>query len=562
MVVLDSVRADRLPPYPVAGSSLPAITAFASGAAVYERAYAGSNWTGSSFATILTGRLPFEHRLLGVGDSLSDEFQTLPGVLSDSGYETAAYFAGAAGSFGFERGFGRFEVGPDTVPLSAFSDEALGWVAGLSPEKDFFLLLHGYDAHRPYDCSPGTAPWSQGSGFDFYSYYNGDLPADPALSGLDIATWERFRSYRGQKALIPALARAYDACVARLDGAVGRLLSGLEAKGSRPLLAIITADHGEFLGEHGRIDHGWAFYEQVARVPLIIKFPGRRPRPRRKAAIAGHCDLLPTICAATGANCPSGLPGSDLASERAGKIAWASASGVKREKGPLVGSAAYVEGDLKLLYFRQRWQLFDLAADPGETRSLAKERPADFLRLATGYLKYSGAAKIVSAAESIAAGASCFREGGGPIAQAAGGPCGRALAAALSLARSGAAKAAEAALNGADCTGPELDRGRRLISLSAEAAAGARKPDYAGVEASLLPGIWEVAVSSFVAGYSDETGVVCRDAAGRRSTDKSCLKPVTALLDCVEKTRFAASKTAPAPSVRLEEALRKSGYIQ
>ncbi|OGR74465.1 MAG: hypothetical protein A2089_07005 [Elusimicrobia bacterium GWD2_63_28] len=565
LVVLDSVRADRTSPYGYLKSATPGLSRFAEEAVLFENTYAGSNWTGGSFASILTGKSPFAHGLLGLRDRLPADVPTMQSLLAGGGYETAAFLTGSAAAYGLSRGFGHVAGGLSEVRMSSHVAAALAWRGGLPPEKDFFILLHGNDAHHPYDCPAGEA--GRGGlpelGFDFFAYYNNTLPEgwDPAR--LDPAKWKKALSYREDAAFLAALSGAYDRCVTQLDGAVTSLLRGLEAEKNRPLLVIVTSDHGEFLGERGRLDHGWAFYEALARVPLLIRFPDGRGG-RRLPALASHVDLLPTVCGAAGVACPAGLDGTDLASgERGGaRRRWAAASGIRANSRTVATNAAYLEDGKKLFMLNRRWRLFDLAADPGEETDLSLERPAEFLRLAGSYLAFSGAGSVALRSPlPDERGKNCFPPRLPSPAPPGAAPCEAARFEAFELARLGNPAAAAARLAGADCPAETAAVNKELLRLYSQAYAGMQHLDFEGYEFSTVPGRWGAAQGGYSVSYGAEGGLVC-EADGRPSLAAGCVPPAAALLSCLEKYRFDGKAGEPPPGGALERALRKAGYIR
>lgn len=553
LVVLDSVRADRVGR---PGGPTPALDAYARTAAVFSNAYAGSNWTGGSFATMLTGRTPFEHGLLGLRDSLPPGLPTMQSVLSGAGYRTAAFPSGIADLFGFSRGFDLSSPAGNDALLRDRARDALAWVRSLPAGEDFFLLLHGNDAHRPYACPPGAPPPDalKDLGTDFFNYYNNAAPGPGEAGRTDPYKWRKVLALRGDAAFLGALAGSYDRCVAQLDGALGPLLAGLEGAG-RPLLVIVTADHGEYLGEHGRLDHGWAFFDAVARVPLLLRFPGGVPRA--ESSLVSHLDLLPTVCAAARAACPPGLPGRDLAAPPGRAPArWASASGATINSRTEATNSAYLEGPLKLSMQGRRWRLADLVSDPGETGDLALSRPADFLRLAGAYLAFSGAAGVVP--PRLDGG--CFRPAAPPAPTGGAPSCGAAREEAYALARAGNAGAAAARLASAGCP-PEAAAGdREALALIGEAMAAQRPELYADVAFRSGPGLWSASLSGYTVSFG-AAGLSCAKDGGP-AAEAGCVRPAAALLSCVEKFRFDGKAGRDPAAGRLGEALRRAGYIQ
>ena len=569
LVILDSVRADRTSPYGYFKSATPALNKLAEQGIVFENAYANSNWTGASFASILTGKRPFSHGLVGVFDSLSQDARTIQSVLSQNGYKTAAFLAGVTGApdYGLTRGFGHvIAAGGD--PMSRQVSAAIEWEKELPQEKDFFILIHGNDVHYPYHCSSADAvnngEFPEVNG-DFIGYYNG-FPGWN-LSQLDPSKWKEALSYKGNAHFLSAVSAAYDLCVSLEDGDILVLLRGLEAGSGRPLLVIITADHGENFGEHGRLGHGQDFFEPLVRVPLLIRFPDGRGG-RRIPAIAEHVDLLPTICAAAGVACPAGLDGKDLAEvekETDKPRKWAAAGGGNKNShsADRIQSAAFSENGKKIMLVVGKWQLYDLAADPGETRDIAKERPDEFLKLASGYLAFSGAGRLVKAAMPEESGEDCFwRKAASSIGKSSGtASCEQARFEASALIRAYKLDAAEKKLAESNCPPADVLKDGETLKLLRKAFAGRSAMFRSGYKFSARPGLWKMMKNGFSVIYSGEAGLLCENDKGQPVTDPGCVPPAEAMLNCIEHHRFRDKEESEPRNRNLREALRKAGYI-
>ncbi len=274
IVCIDTLRADRLPAYGYAKIQTPAIEALRADGVLFEQAWAHSPLTLPSHASILTGRLPFEH---GVRDNLGFTLKpgeaTLAEMLKSRGYSTGGFVSAYVlrAETGIGRGFDTYDARlPASSPEVAIGEvqrdgaetvaAAAAWLAS-QPSSKLFVFLHLYEPHTPY--------------------------APP----------ERFRQYE-----------PYDGEVAYSDELVGRLVSALKQKGLyEPALIVLLSDHGEGLGDHGEQEHGLFLYRETTHVPLIVKLPGQRESGRRVGAPVQHIDLVPTILDAVGAARPAGL---------------------------------------------------------------------------------------------------------------------------------------------------------------------------------------------------------------------------------------------------------------
>ncbi len=301
LITLDTIRADRMG---FLGSTLkltPNLDALASESAVFTRAYAQVPLTTASHATILTGTYPQFHKVDDFGIPLAKDLPYAPDILRKRGYHTAAFVGSmildpaAATAPGFDRGFDTYDAGfrrgapgedrYQTVERRA--DEvvahALAWFQE-HPQGPYFVWVHLYDAHDPYD------------------------PPEP---------------YKSRYASAP-----YDGEVAYVDSAVGKLLRQLRARGLyENTLVAVMADHGESLGAHGEDTHGVFLYDETIRVPLLFKLPqanlaekhvaGKNSSEKKSTGKeiehqVGLVDVLPTILETTGVPIPQAVQGVSL----------------------------------------------------------------------------------------------------------------------------------------------------------------------------------------------------------------------------------------------------------
>lgn len=374
LYVVDTVRADRLGVYGYEKPTSPRLDAFAANALVFENAYAQSSWTRPAVASMFTGLLPPAHRAVGRRSVLPEEAVTLAEILAAAGYETMGLVRNpnVGRTFGFAQGFARFRT-EDRDRDETMLERVRLW---LDERQDagapFFLYLHAIDPHGPYDPGP-----------EFEKMFDaGDAPA-------------RYRTVRYLLELnrgevepdagaAEALSRLYDAEVAQNDRAFGQLLDELEARGLADDTAVIhVSDHGEEFEEHGRWEHGISLYEEVLRVPLVMRVPG--VSPRRIATPAQHIDLLPTLLGHLGVEGPVTDGWDLLAGPRRGEARRDVYAHLDVD---VHRAAAVIRGRYKLVLPQSPSQgtepmLFDLQADPGELVNLASARPEIVERMMT-----------------------------------------------------------------------------------------------------------------------------------------------------------------------------------
>jgi arylsulfatase A-like enzyme len=425
VIVLDCVRPDHLGCYGYARATSPNLDRFAAQATQFQQAVTAGVWTLPSMASMMTGLYPSQHGLNRADRTLGRDLVTLPQRLRRAGYRTAGFTANPHGgrTFGLDRGFEEFHEfwgmpgaghgGPlgrgyrwlwprlrRTVKRSQtltaaimrlrrhraaatggsgyrLADAAASWLrqAGAGG-RPFFALVHFMESHVPY------AP-----------------PRAHTRRFLDDAAWQRVASldHDGMAYLagvnpleaedLALIGSLYDATIGYGDELMARVL---DAAGDA--LVIVTADHGQQLGEHGLIGHFFSVYDALAHVPLLVRHPalpaGRVERPVQSI------DLYPTVLEAAGID-PGQSPAVGL--------------GARSDPRPVLVTE-YLEPDLTRFarfrgfdptpYDRElralrcdghkyiwssdgREELYDLAGDPGERTDLAAADPERLLRFRT-----------------------------------------------------------------------------------------------------------------------------------------------------------------------------------
>ena len=331
LITIDTLRADRL-----RRGFTPAIDVLAAGGVRFDAARTVVPLTLPSHVTIMTGALPLAHHVRENGVVFKPGPPPLARILHDAGYRTGAF----VGAYVLNRVFGLaqgFDVYDDRVPrdpnlgpqLEAqrrggdVVDAALAWLHDV--QQPFFLWVHLYDPHAPYD-----------------------PPAE---------------------FLARAGGRAYDGEVAYADAQVGRVVAALQAKGLLAATVLAVAgDHGEGLGEHGEQSHGMLAYDSTLRVPLIVAGPGVRPgivdRPVSLVDLA--LSLLTIAHVRPGGPTAAPLLSADKRDEIYAETQYPRQAGWH----PL---AVLADERWKLILSSEA-ELYDLSTDAGETTNLAAGR--------------------------------------------------------------------------------------------------------------------------------------------------------------------------------------------
>lgn len=373
LIVVDTLRADHLGSYGYGRDTSPNIDALAAESLLFENALSHAADTRFAMASLLSGFLVHE---TGVLESvvLSDGLELLPERLSAEGYATAAVISNWVLRSGrrYEQGF---DVYDDAMEPSEESRGAPERTAGPTTDRaidlvqqlsggPFFLWVHYQDPHGPYTPPAGTADRFRAGGAEPRPVHpsgslsgRGGIPDYQRLPGLT-----DFDEYRAR----------YDGEIRHVDAQLQRLLDALERLGIEDeTLIVLTADHGEGLGEHDYyFAHGEYLFQHQLHVPLILRW-GNRLRGRR-ADYVRHVDILPTILAVAGAAVPPDLRGTDLRSGAETPRAILS-----EMRSPFVDPkeklALTVDG-MKLIFTPalRRTELYDLRRDPGELHDLSQ----------------------------------------------------------------------------------------------------------------------------------------------------------------------------------------------
>ncbi len=350
LVTIDTLRADHVGSYGATGVETPTLDGLAARGARFTQAIAPAPITLPSHTSLMTGLHPPHHGVRHNGVyALGTRFPTLAERFRAAGYRTGAVVGAIVldSSFGLARGFEHYDdaIGGPGASLSGYpersagvvTEHALAWLA--QGEGPFFLWVHYYDPHARY------------------------APPEPWAS--------RFPD------------RPYDGEIASVDAALGRLLGGVEQRGGPPPLIVVTADHGEGLGEHGERTHSILLYDSVLHVPLIVEGPGVAAG-RVVEGITPLVDLAPTLLALAGLPPLPGIDGRDRSRELAaappGGVSpqprWAYAESLVAHL-TMGWSPLHALRSARYLYVDSPSpELYDLRTDPGEERNLlAGEAP-------------------------------------------------------------------------------------------------------------------------------------------------------------------------------------------
>ncbi|MFH2000337.1 MAG: sulfatase [Planctomycetota bacterium] len=372
LITLDTTRADRLGCYGYDRGTSPNLDQLAAGSVLYTNALATASSTLPSHASVFTGKFTTSHgarrhpegplrltaaipgpehwnRYRAFGLSMGET--TLASILKRAGYETGAVVAGPwlKKVFGLSQGFDYFDdSGISSLNGRIAKDvtaSALKWLKSRS-QAPFFLFLNYFDPHSPYAAPEGFA-----SRF---------LPADT--------------HFEAGKPTAEELNALYDAEILYMDSYIGTLLDSLKSEGLYDeTWIIVTADHGELMGEHSRFGHGDSLTQPEIRIPLFMKYAADEDAPCRVNTRVQTLDIMPTICEYLKVPVPKGTQGHVLSNVRHPILAEAYPIEITSSEGHW---RALFEQDFKLLWnSKGNHALYDLKSDPGENDNLAQRKP-------------------------------------------------------------------------------------------------------------------------------------------------------------------------------------------
>lgn len=271
LISIDTCRADYLSCYGYPRKTTPNIDDLAKEGILFENVISPVPLTLPGHASMLTGTIPPYHGVHNNTDyKLASSNVTLAERLKEAGYTTSAFISAFVldSQFGLNQGFDTYNDDFEDRHMAANISErkaaevsrlGAGWLEN-NRDRDFFLFLHYYDPHNPYE---PPQPFS--------TDYAGNL-------------------YAGE--------------IAYTDHCIGQIIAKLkELALYESTLIIVTGDHGEMLGEHGEKDHGFFIYQSAIKVPLIFKLP-RPGRTKTVSSPVGLIDILPTVCRLLGIEPP------------------------------------------------------------------------------------------------------------------------------------------------------------------------------------------------------------------------------------------------------------------
>jgi arylsulfatase A-like enzyme len=370
--LIDTLRADHLKPFnPGTRVKTPALEELVNmGSTLFSSAHTQENWTKPSVATLLSSLLPWEHHATTTEAVVPASVDLLPERLQRVGFYTGAFIANGyvSDKFGFRQGFSSYRnyIREGRYSRAEFlAADVVEWLDKRPQDKPFMLYVHAIDPHVPYK------PTGQFMSIYDPLPYQGvvDFSGDNEL--LEKIKIGKIKLNPRDKVHLEAL---YDSEISYHDLHFRTMLAALDKRGlADETMIVVVADHGEEFWDHGSVGHGHSVYEELLRIPMVIRVPGVTLKPARVDSTSGLVDIVPTVFEALGQSVPEGLSGRSLMPELRGQYADA----------PPVAIAGFMDGwrtavvsDLKLIQrTEKRFMLHDLGSDPHEQSDVADKRP-------------------------------------------------------------------------------------------------------------------------------------------------------------------------------------------
>jgi len=429
-IVWDTARADHLGLYGSDRDTTPFLDEWAKNARVFENCLSTAGYTLPSHAAMFTGLLPSENCANNGNKSLGDQYTTIAELLQGAGYRTYLYSANPniSAARNFAQGFDVAEhpwiekyhdraialvrsklpdydnsselrarlddASAGTAGLTPWNikaageiarDAAVSWLEGSDPDKPYFVFMNYMEAHRPY-----IPP----RGFREQLMTPDQVNASYEVDRSWLPMWEftfGLRDYTDEE--IELTRATYDAAVLELDAMLKELLEDLKQRGHLDdTVVIVTSDHGEHLGEQHMLDHQYSVYQALLHVPLVVHYPPRFA-PGRDDRPVMNFDLFPTLVELTGVEPPAGpqsqarsLLGPPDRRERLAEDPAFSPLGIRivSQEHPDWDPSSWqriqrtlIDGTDKFIWGSDgEHGLFDLEADPFETRNLLSDNAA------------------------------------------------------------------------------------------------------------------------------------------------------------------------------------------
>ena len=445
MISLSNVSAKHMSLYGYERLTTPRLDEWAKDAIVFENAFTQTSWTLPVAVSLFTSLYPYTHqitdthktgRFVATGNALARNIVTLPEILRDEGYKTAAFTGGLDynNTFGHLRGFetlwGASDEAPDyETAISRMSmgpalENARSWLEENRKEK-FFLFVHGYDTHCPIvppEHVRGTFSTREGKDITV-----DDTRCVRAFGGPGQEDYEAYYHLGGDEKIFLTkddmlyLEELYDEEILSLDMLVGRFLDEVENMVGDDTVIVVFSDHGEMFAKNGRFGRAGrvrgTLYDEALHIPLVVKTPGHKGGTVE--GLSQIIDVMPTVLDMLELERPARAQGKSLISLMKGEresvnddVFAGSRFGVMEERSfflvyPYQSISESVRSrEWKLIHeviFDEEggvdediYELYDLRDDPQELNNVFSSKPAVAASMAEVLESWRNAAKQYS----------------------------------------------------------------------------------------------------------------------------------------------------------------------
>ena len=365
LVSIDTLRRDHVSVYGYEHRTTPGLERFAAEGIVFDDAVSTSSWTLPAHASLLTSLYPSAHGGTGVDVAIHDGLPAIPGILREQGFFTQSVVTQIylSKKYGLGAGFDALHWMQE-ARASEVTDRAIKFLAS-HHHDDFFLFLHYFDPHFHYEPPP---PF--------------DREFDPDYEGNVTGNYWEFRELADtlEPHDLDHILALYDGEIRYVDHELDRFFDEMKRlERFDDALIVVTSDHGEEFLEHGRFGHPSQLYEELIRVPLLLKLPGGETGGRRVSRQTSLIDVAPTMLDILDLPIPSGFQGTNLLAkpEESRSLVW---SEVGRPSGtpPYQVSVRRGAGGPKLIFKEgpstiEHVELYALGDDPWETTDRSAE---------------------------------------------------------------------------------------------------------------------------------------------------------------------------------------------
>jgi hypothetical protein len=298
ILMLDTLRADHVSTYGYKRPTTPVLDELAKGSLLFSRAFSTSSWTLPAHVSLFSGRDVLEHGVVAPESAIPADLTLLAETMQANGFVTLAQTGGGFvdDGYGFHRGFQSYASRADDIfqketaglLYASFAEDAAGFV-----DQDLFVFLHTYQMHAPYKApdryvrafNPGLDVNLQGVGGDLRALASGGRPAPASAMAAErqklVDLYDASILYSDQELLKPLLA----------------LLRGQNRYDDA--MVVVLSDHGEEFFDHGGWEHGHTLYQELTRIPLVVKLP-RQQRGEVRRGLTSICDVAGMIKAQYG----------------------------------------------------------------------------------------------------------------------------------------------------------------------------------------------------------------------------------------------------------------------